>query len=132
MLNRYAVFPTLPTSNMERAKEFYEDILGFTPFGNSDSYGEGCLYMSGTTGFLVYPSQYTGTNKATSMSFNVPDEELDGLLDHLRQYVDFDTFETESGEWQDGVLSDGETRSVWFKDPDGNIINVNTIPMDKY
>jgi hypothetical protein len=31
-------------------------------------------------------------------------------------------------QWQDGVASmmDGSFRSVWFQDPDGNILNLGT------
>jgi hypothetical protein len=28
--------------------------------------------------------------------------------------------------WQDGVAEMGDMRSVWFRDPDGNVLNVET------
>ena len=29
-------------------------------------------------------------------------------------------------EWQDGVATAGSMRAVWFADPDGNILNLET------
>jgi hypothetical protein len=41
--------------------------------------------------------------------------------------VEFQTFEIPSGTWDDGVLTDGPMRSVWFADPDGNILNLEAV-----
>ena len=36
------------------------------------------------------------------------------------------TFEVADMSWEDGVATMGEMRAVWFADPDGNILNVET------
>ncbi len=76
---------------------------------------------------MVYPSAYAGTNKATAVSFQVPGEAFDAEVAALREKgLVFQTFELEELTWDDGVASWGEMRSVWFEDPDGNILNVET------
>ena len=78
--------------------------------------------------FLVYPSAYAGTNKATAMSFQVPADKFDDEVAALRERdITFQTFDAEGITWDDGVASAGDVfRSVWFEDPDGNILNVET------
>jgi hypothetical protein len=36
------------------------------------------------------------------------------------------TFDMEGMEWDNGVAIAGPIKSVWFSDPDGNILNVST------
>ena len=122
MLSDFTAMPTLPTADLERAKAFYEGTLGFAS-GVSEM-GEELFYKSGASGFLVYRSAYAGTNKATSMMFQV-EEGFDAEVARLRDAgVTFDTFELEGLTWDDGVATIGPAKSVWFHDPDGNIINL--------
>ena len=127
MLSDYAPMPTLAVSDMQAARAFYEGVLGFTPRPEADT-PDGVAYTSGSGSFLVYPSSFAGTNKATAMSFMVTAEEFTAAVAMLRDKgVSFQTFEMEGLTWDDGVASMGEsTHSVWFEDPDGNIINVGT------
>ena len=64
------------------------------------------------------------------MSFPVPADGFDSEVAALRaKGVTFQTFEAEGLGWDDGVASYGDTyRSVWFEDPDGNILNVVANP----
>lgn len=125
MLADYVPIPTLAVMDLQRAREFYEGVLGFTPKGDVP---DGVYYAAGSSGFLVYPSTYAGTNKATAMSFPVPEDTFDTEVTALRaKGVTFQTFEMEGITWDEGVatLAD-QFRSVWFEDPDGNILNVET------
>jgi hypothetical protein len=75
----------------------------------------------------VYRSAYAGTNKATAASFQVPADAFDAEVASLRDKgVSFQTFELEGITWDDGVATMAGARSVWFEDPDGNILNVET------
>jgi hypothetical protein len=56
----------------------------------------------------------------------LPADAFDGELSTLRANgVQFQTFEMADLTWDDGVASmpDG-SRSAWFADPDGNILNI--------
>ncbi|WP_231384038.1 VOC family protein [Cellulomonas sp. URHD0024] len=125
MLSAHPAIPVLAVTDLERARAFYEGTLGFTP-GN-DEIPEGVLYSTATSGFLVYPSTYAGTNKATAISFQIPGDAFDAEVAALRSAgVELQTFDVPEGEWVDGVLTFESTKSAWFADPDGNILNVET------
>jgi catechol 2,3-dioxygenase-like lactoylglutathione lyase family enzyme len=124
MLSDYTPTPTLATADPGRSREFYERMLGLVP---GDDAGGGTFYPVGEGSFFVYPSAYAGTNKATAMSFEVPAEQFDAEIAGLRaRGITFDTFEAEGVDWQDGVAQMEGMRSVWFHDPDGNIINLES------
>jgi catechol 2,3-dioxygenase-like lactoylglutathione lyase family enzyme len=125
MLSNHDPVATLAVKDLEVARGFYEGVLGFTPGGDVP---DGVLYTSGSGSFLVYPSSFAGTNKATALSFQVPGDVFDAEVAALREKnVTFQTFEAEGLTWNDGVASMGEQlRAVWFADPDGNILNIDT------
>ncbi len=134
MLSDHTATPCLAVRDLARARRFYEDTLGFTEqelpgFGDDDEMG--VFYGTKNGGLLVYPSSFAGgTNKATSVSFQVDDGgAFDQEVATLRGHgVEFQTFEIPSGgTWDDGVLTDGPMRSVWFADPDGNILNLEAV-----
>ena len=125
MLSQHTPVATLPTRDLARARAFYEDRLGFTPERESVA---GVSYKSGDAMVFVYQSEYAGTNKATAVSFDVPLAAFDDEVQALRQKgVSFMTFEAEGLEWNEGVASmmGEDMKSVWFTDPDGNVINVS-------
>jgi catechol 2,3-dioxygenase-like lactoylglutathione lyase family enzyme len=122
MLSGSVAIPTLAVSDLQRARDFYEGVLGLATEGDSP---DGLLYRVGTGSILVYPSAYAGTNKATAVSFRVAEGDFDTVVGELRSKdVSFQTFEYAGISWVDGVATTGSGRAVWFEDPDGNIINV--------
>ena len=131
MLSDHSAMPCLAVRDLGRARQFYEETLGFRRMevpGLDDSEGMGVVYATKQGGMLVYPSAYAGTNRATAVTFQVPGEAFDAEVAALRSGgVELQTFELPSGSWSDGVLTDGPMRSVWFADPDGNVLNVETV-----
>jgi catechol 2,3-dioxygenase-like lactoylglutathione lyase family enzyme len=126
MLGDHDPIPTLAVKDVQKARDFYEGTLGFSSSGDLP---EGVMYTAGKTAFFVYPSAYAGTNKATAMSFQIPADQFDAEVAALREHgITFSTFDAEGLEWDDGVASmeDGQYKSAWFEDPDGNILNVET------
>lgn len=127
MLSDHAAIPVVAVTDFERARAFYEGKLGFASV--EDVPEGGVIYGTSNGGLLVYPSSFAGTNKATGVSFQVAEAAFDAELDALRAAgVTFQTFDVpaEFGTWADGVLTGGTMRSVWFADPDGNVLNVET------
>jgi catechol 2,3-dioxygenase-like lactoylglutathione lyase family enzyme len=90
--------------------------------------GGGLTYTCGGGQLFVYESAFAGTNQATAVSFDVPTAAFDDEIAELRaKGIEFLTFEGEGMEWNDGVATiAGTARSVWFTDPDGNILNIST------
>lgn len=125
MLAEHDAIAVLAVEDLSRARQFYEGLLGFTPLGDV---GEGVRYSAGSGTFFVYPSAYAGTNKATALSFDVDTDAFDAEVEELRRHgVSFLTFEMEGMIWDDGVATMGQGRGVWFEDPDGNILNIDTM-----
>ncbi|TRW44792.1 VOC family protein [Georgenia yuyongxinii] len=125
MLSDFNPVPTLAVKDLDAARSFYEGTLGFTR--SEGDVPDVVLYSVGSGKVMVYASSYAGTNKATAVSFQVPADGFDAEVSALREKgVTFLTFDMPSGSWDDGVLSDGSMKSVWFEDLDGNILNVGT------
>jgi catechol 2,3-dioxygenase-like lactoylglutathione lyase family enzyme len=126
MFDKIALQTTLPASDLERAKRWYEETLGLTPARES-AFG-GAEYEAGGSEFLIYESQFAGTNQATAAGFRV--DNFDEAVDHLRskgvefEHVDFG----EMGSTVDGVISGPEgEKAAWFKDSEGNILALSTM-----
>ncbi|WP_377643521.1 VOC family protein [Oryzobacter terrae] len=125
MLGDHDPIPTIAVKDLQTARDFYEGVLGFSSAGDTH---EGVVYGAGKTTFLVYPSSFAGTNKATAMSFQIPPDRFDAEAAALREKgITFSTFEAEGLEWDDGVATMGDSfKSAWFEDPDGNILNIES------
>jgi catechol 2,3-dioxygenase-like lactoylglutathione lyase family enzyme len=110
---------TIAVSDIDKAREFYEQTLGFTP----DSVNPGgVFYTAGKhTRFLLYPSGEAGTNKATYVGFEVPDIEA-AVRDLKEREIRMEHYEGHTND--DGIAVTGPVRSAWFRDPDGNIIGI--------
>jgi catechol 2,3-dioxygenase-like lactoylglutathione lyase family enzyme len=116
---------TLPVSDLPRAQDFYENTLGLTALQEVPG---AMLYKSGNSAVLVYPSEYAGTNRATAASWAVGDD-FDAIVQDLKtKGVTFEHYDDLPETTRDGdVHATGDFKAVWFKDPDGNILNlVNT------
>ncbi len=111
-------------SDMARARDFYEGLLGLEPDQQSD---EMATYPCGEgTGLFVYVSDHAGTNKATLAGWDVSDfEAVRTLL--AQRGVEFERYEDASGVTTDdeGVFEGPGFKAAWFKDPDGNIFAIN-------
>ena len=70
---------TIAVSDLDRAREFYENTLGLSAIYEDAG---GILYRSGNSAILVYPSEYAGSNKATAVTWGVGDD-FDALVIEL-------------------------------------------------
>jgi catechol 2,3-dioxygenase-like lactoylglutathione lyase family enzyme len=116
---------TLAVSDVERARDFYENTLGLEVLSEMPG---AILYKSGSSVVLVYPSEYAGTNQATAAAWAVGDD-FDAIVDGLRaKGVTFEHYDDLPETTREGdVHVIGEFKSVWFKDPSGNILNVGNM-----
>jgi catechol 2,3-dioxygenase-like lactoylglutathione lyase family enzyme len=122
MLGSKAVAATLAVSDLQAGREFYESVVGFVPLMETP---DAVIYRSGDSAVLVYQSEYAGSNKATAATWAAGDD-FDAVVDDLRgKGVSFEHYDDLPGTTRDGdVHTIGELKAVWFKDPDGNILNV--------
>jgi len=119
MFESVRAVPTIAVSDMDKAKEFYGGTLGLTA---KDERSDGIRYEAGGgTLLLVYPSQFAGTAKSTSMSFEVAD--LETSVEELRgRGVVFEDYDMPGLKTVDGIAEVQGVKGAWFKDPDGNIL----------
>ena len=104
MLADHAAIPVLAVTDLDRAREFYEGTLGFT---SGPEVPDGVIYRTSNGGFLVYPSAYAGTNKATGISFQLSADAFDTEVAALRAAgIQFQTFDLPG----DATWTDGSTQ----------------------
>jgi len=116
-------FTNLPVRDIARARRFYSETLGLPQV---DSEGDNLVaYRSGESRLLVYQSDFAGTNQATAATWNVGDR-LDDVVRALRDKgVAFEHYDNMPGTKREGDIHvGGGMRVAWFKDPDGNILNL--------
>ena len=108
--------------DIERAKRFYRDVLELELIRESEQVLQ---FKTGRTALVVYLSEFAGTNQANAVVWGVGDD-IDAIVGRLREKgVRFERYE--GMDYADGIHRAGEFAMVWFKDPDGNILHLNTM-----
>jgi predicted enzyme related to lactoylglutathione lyase len=122
MLSDAKITPTIPASDMERAKKFYSETLGLKARGEMD---DGVMYdCGGGTGLILYESGGAGTSQATYAAWEVDD--LAAEMARLReQGVTFEDYDMPGLKTVDGVATHSGGKGAWFKDSEGNILALN-------
>ena len=121
MLSNEEAVATIAVKDAKRAQKFYEETLGLHPEPAREA---GVLsYRTGPSTILVYESVFAGTNKATAATWVVAD--VDEVVQDLKKKgVAFEHYDLPGITRRGDVHVSGGTRAAWFKDPDGNILNV--------
>jgi hypothetical protein len=124
MLTENDAMATIAVRNMAAARNFYEGKLHFKRSGGNE---QGvATYKSGNSTVVVYESQYAGTNKATSATWSVG-EELETVVHSLKAAgVEFEHYDLPGAHREGDIHVFGNFKAAWFKDPDGNILHVNS------
>lgn len=111
-------------SDLDRARQFYGETLGLDLVRGDDNVLE---FETGGTSLVVYKSQFAGTNKANAVVWGVG-EEIDAIAaDLLAKGVAFEHYPDMGADYEGGVHTMGDFKMVWFKDPDGNILHLNSM-----
>jgi catechol 2,3-dioxygenase-like lactoylglutathione lyase family enzyme len=117
---------TVAVKDLARAREFYEGTLGLKPVGTNAPDAEVQVYRTGNSRLMVYRSQYGGTNQATSATWGLGDE-LENVVQALKaRGVTFEHYDMPGTTRKGDVHVFGNFKAAWFKDPDGNILHVNS------
>lgn len=112
----------LAVKNLQTAKKFYEGTLGLKPVQTEGD--EVVIYRSGQSVLNVYRSQFAGTNQATAVTWAVGNDLENVVRDLKAKGVAFEHYDM-PGMKREGDLHVSEDMKVaWFKDPDGNILNL--------
>jgi catechol 2,3-dioxygenase-like lactoylglutathione lyase family enzyme len=124
MLNDKDASANIAVKNLEVSKKFYEDTLGLTQVGAEGE--ELLVFKSGNTTIYVYQSQNAGTNQATTLTW-VVGEDLEDIIRELKtKGVTFEHYDMPDMTREGDVHVFGDMKVAWFKDPDGNILNITS------
>jgi catechol 2,3-dioxygenase-like lactoylglutathione lyase family enzyme len=122
MLGDKEAVANIAVKNLETAKKFYEETLGLTQIGAEGQ--EVIIFQSGSSKIYVYKSQYAGTNQATAVTW-VVGKDIESLVRELKSKgVTFEHYDMPDVTQEDDIHVAGNMKVAWFKDPDGNILNV--------
>jgi catechol 2,3-dioxygenase-like lactoylglutathione lyase family enzyme len=122
MLGDKDAVANIAVKNLETAKKFYEETLGLTQIGAEGQ--EVIIFRSGSSTIYVYKSQYAGTNQATALTW-VVGKDIEGVVQELKaKGVTFEHYNMPDVTREDDIHVAGNMKVAWFKDPDGNILNI--------
>jgi catechol 2,3-dioxygenase-like lactoylglutathione lyase family enzyme len=117
----------LEVSDLEAARRFYRDVLGF----EETQYGEGrddrCWYLVGDTARLGLWTPQVGLaggrgGAHVHFAFHVEDPEIDALLERIGS----------AGAEVEGPIQLGPGRAIYVTDPDNNVVEFWSQDMAEY
>jgi catechol 2,3-dioxygenase-like lactoylglutathione lyase family enzyme len=122
MLNNADAAANIAVRNLDAARKFYQDVLGLKQV---DAEGDELIvFKSGHSIINVYRSEYAGTNKATALTWAVGNKVENVVRDLKAKGVAFEHYDLPGMRLEGDIHVVGDMKVAWFKDPDGNILNI--------
>ena len=126
MLKDFNAVAAVAVKDPDRARRFYRDTLGLDPLGDqTDVLG---VFRAGSSRLVVYPSKNAGASKVNSVVWSVG-EAFDEIAAALRaKGVEFLAApDADYMECEGNIYQLNNTKFAWFKDPDGNVLNITSL-----
>lgn len=123
MLQNSTAFSSFSVDDLQKAKDFYQNILGLTVTDNPMGLIE--IHISGSTPVLVYPKP--NHVAATFTVLNFPVDDIDLAAKALREKgLRFQVYDEEHLKTDENGISrgNGGPNIAWFTDPAGNILSI--------
>lgn len=119
------VSTVLAATDLERARRWYADQLGYEPTDASDGELE---YELETQAFSIYATPNAGTARNTVAVWRVKDIRAE-MAELRARGVVFNDYDLGDAQTVDGLLIDPEGEMVaWFTDSEGNILGIAEDP----
>ena len=128
MLDRSRIAAVVPVSDVDRAIAFYGDTLGLRLAERREDLPDNpeAVFEAGEGTLVAYKSVGAGQSRATVAAFQVDD--LDAAVAALRDRgVTFEEYDLPGLRTEGGIATVGRGRAAWLKDPDGNILAVESM-----
>jgi catechol 2,3-dioxygenase-like lactoylglutathione lyase family enzyme len=123
VLSEAAVTTILPVRNMDRARKFYEKILGLQPQGFAAD-GNFLFACGGNAQIALIPKPEGTKAEHTALSFEVNRiEEVIARLEKLG--VVFEDYDFPDLKTVNHICVLGSDKAAWFKDSEGNYLCVH-------
>jgi catechol 2,3-dioxygenase-like lactoylglutathione lyase family enzyme len=122
MLAQSKAFGGFSVNDIQKAKEFYTNVLGLEVIENEMGVLE--VKISGSNNIIIYPKP--NHKPATFTVLNFPVNNVEETVRGLTKLgVEFEHYNEESFKTDDdGISRGGGPKIAWFKDPAGNILSV--------
>ena len=134
MLTNARIEGRIPTQDLDRARRWYAEKLGFEPVEERPG---GLRYLGGSGEFALFQSTGRASGEHTQMGWEVDD--IDATVGELRaRGVVFEEYDLPGLETVDGIAyiegnypskGTGE-RAAWFRDSEGNMLGIGEIITD--
>lgn len=123
MLSDFPIAPTIPVTDLSRAREFYEVTLGLTVQKESES---GITLQAGDGTALYLYKRPPSKADHTLAAFQVTDIEktVEELTSRGVKFEHYDFPGLKTDERGIAELPGENEKAAWFKDPDGNILGI--------
>ena len=115
---------TLPAQDLDRARTFYSDRLGFTPISEGPV---GIRYrLPDGTRFRLFRSAGAASGTHTQLAFMVDD--IDAAVKDLKaRGLVFEEYDSARLKTVGGIADVGYARAAWFKDSEGNLLGIGQL-----
>ena len=127
MLKNAEIAAIIPVRNVDAAIRFYEGTLGLTLAERRDDLPENpeAEFTAANGRLSVYQSAAAGRSEHTLAAFRIA--ELEPVVAALRERgVVFEDYDLPGLKTEQGIITAGDSRAAWFKDPDGNIVAIES------
>jgi catechol 2,3-dioxygenase-like lactoylglutathione lyase family enzyme len=115
------MFAYIPAKDVNRARRFYEDKLGFKP---AKEEAGGVMYeFADHTACFLYPTPNAGTSRASQAFWHVDNVERE-VAELKARGVTFEEYDMPGLKTVNGIMTGGGGKAAWFKDTEGNIMAI--------
>ena len=122
MLTDHRMHATLPTTDLERARHFWGETLGFPIDREVD--GGAIMFRAGADSrFTLFLSPNENRAGHTQSGFAVTDVRSE-VAELQAKGVVFEEYDYPGIKTEGGIAKTPAWWSAWFKDPDGNLIGL--------
>ena len=125
MLKDHDSSAILAVGDLDRARAYYGDMLGLELAQEGKEEGV-LVYRTGATRLIVYRSEFAGTNRANAVVWGVGDA-LDAIVAALEEKGAAFEHYPDIGRLEGNIHHAGGAKLVWLRDPDGNILHINSM-----
>lgn len=114
----------LPVVDLERARNFYSQVLGLSEIG---AVAGNILYRAAQDGTVeLVPHEQPTRAEHTALSFEVDDVER-AVRELEERGVAFEEYDLPGLKTENKVARMGEVAAAWFKDTEGNILCIHQV-----
>jgi predicted enzyme related to lactoylglutathione lyase len=121
MLSNAPIRAYIPASDVARARNFYEGVVGLVP---KEEFSGGVIYDCGGSEVFLYPTPNAGTSKASQAFWQVTNVEAE-VTDLKSRGVKFEEYDMPGIRMKNSIATGGGAKTAWFKDTEGNILAVS-------